>query len=158
MKFWRIHFYTVSTYFYSVSLHFYTVCLQQILVECWIRNSWRGGRGDGEEGGGCSHFKKSPLYQILDTKSLLMKDAIQNHKPKAHHTVKRCRDPALGTLLGPVQLLPLHCQQTELSPFTVARAVVGRGHLCLSYRKTSHQQTGKKFLVLFITDYPFTEI
>lgn len=147
----------MSTHFYSVSLHFYTVCLQQILVDCCIRNSW-GGWGGGQGGGRCSHFKKSPLHQILDTKSLLMKDAIQKNNPKPHHTLKRSRDPALGTLLRPVQLLPLRCQRTELSPFTVPCAAVGRGYLCIAYRKTSHQQTGKKFLVLFITEYQFTEI
>lgn len=142
----------LSPHISLVSLHFYTVCLQQILVDCCIRNSW------GEKK--ISHFKKSPLYHILDTKSVLMKSATQKNNPKPHHTAERSRDPAQGTLLRPLQLLPPRAalQQRALSAFPWSYTVGARRYQRLCYTKTSRQKTGKKSLVLFITEHQFTKL
>lgn len=145
-KFCRIHFYTMSTHSYSVSL-------QQMLADCCIRNSWAGGGFLILRSHNCIRFQlwSHCLWRVLS----------KTTNPKSQHIVKGSRNPALGMLLRPIHLLALwgkHLQQTELSSFTLSCIAVGRGYLCISYKKMSHRQTGKKSLVLFITEYQFTEL
>lgn len=70
---WRINF-------CSGSKHFYMVCAQQILFDCCIRNCSGGKKNV------FWFYGKSPLYQILDTKSLLLKDIIRKNNPQTQHT------------------------------------------------------------------------
>lgn len=88
MDFCRINFSTGST-------HFYMVCAQQILLDCCIRNCW------GEKKA-FWFYEKSPLYQILDMKSLLLKDIIQKNNPQTQHTLNKSRHAAPGMLLRPI--------------------------------------------------------
>lgn len=150
-KFCRIHFDTMSTHFYSVSLHFYTVCLQKTSVDCCVRSSWVGGR----RRGGFLILRRVSIvsdfgYKWIACEGCYPKKYPQNATHCEEVQISSTRKAAQNPSTPPSPREALSANRAFISH--VKWPCCCRGYLCISYTKTSHRQTGKKSLVLFITE------